>query len=81
MVRRREVRGSVTDAVKAVTPTAAVSYAADVMSDISDVHIPPNVSMLLCEKRLPSPRSLDIHIGRNVYPEKISKCRRKSCGI
>lgn len=55
MVRRREVLGSVTDAVKAVTPTAAVSYAADVMSDMCDRHIPPNVSLLTCEKGLPSP--------------------------
>ena len=55
MVRRREVRGSVTDAVKVVTPTAAVSYAADVMSDMCDRHIPPIMSLLTCEKGLPSP--------------------------
>ena len=55
MVRRREVRGSVTDAVKVVTPTAAFGIAADVMSDMCDVHIPPNVSLLTCEKGLPSP--------------------------
>ena len=54
MVRRREVLGSVTDAVKAVTPTAAVSYAADVMSDISDRHISPIMS-LLHEREYPSP--------------------------
>ena len=51
----RRFGGSVADAVKAVTPTAAVSYAADVMSDMCDRHIPPNVSLLTCEKRLPSP--------------------------
>ena len=58
MVRRREVRGSVTDAVKAVTPTAAVGIAADVMSDISDRHIPPIMSMLTCEKGIPLPHAL-----------------------
>ena len=46
MVRRREVGGSVTDAVKVVTPTAVVSYAADVIGDISDRHISPIMSLL-----------------------------------
>ena len=43
------------DASVTATPTAAVSYAADVMSDMCDRHISPIMSLLTCEKGLPSP--------------------------
>ena len=70
MVRRREVLGSVTDAVKAVTPTAAFGIAASVMSDMCDVHIPGIMSLLTCEKGLPLPHALKMYIDINVYAEK-----------
>ena len=60
MVRRREVLGSVTDAVKAVTPTAAFGIAADVMSDMCDVHTPPIMS-LLHEREYPPPCLENVH--------------------
>jgi hypothetical protein len=46
MVRAAGFAGSVTDAVKAVTPTAAFGIAADVIGDMCDVHTPPIMSLL-----------------------------------
>lgn len=69
------------DASVTATPTAVNGFGAGVVGDMCDVHTPPIMSLLTCEKGLPPPHALDMHIGGNVYPLKISKYRRNSGGI